>query len=71
MLTMLLRKNAATLLAALGVWLVTAFSTVNASTLEDVRFAELPGNRFEIRLDFDSLPAEPTGYTIEQPARIV
>jgi len=42
-----------------------------ASTLQDVRFAELPGERFEVRLDFDAASTEPTGYTIEQPARIV
>jgi len=44
---------------------------VMASTLQGVRFAELPGERFEVRLDFDSASPEPTGYTIEQPARIV
>jgi type IV pilus assembly protein PilQ len=44
---------------------------IHAGTLQDIRFAELPGDRFEVRLDFDSLPGEPTGYTIEQPARIV
>lgn len=43
----------------------------NASVLQDIGFAELPGDRFEIRLDFDSLPEAPAGYTIEQPARIV
>lgn len=44
---------------------------VSASTLKDVRFAELPGERFEVRLDFDGQMSEPTGYTIERPARIV
>ena len=48
-----------------------AANIAGASTLEDIRFAELPGERFEVRLDFDSLPAEPKGYTIERPARIV
>lgn len=50
---------------------MVAIPFVEASTLQDVRFAELPGERFEVRLDFDDLPAEPQGYTIERPARIV
>ncbi|PCK09412.1 MAG: type IV pilus secretin PilQ [Alteromonadaceae bacterium] len=44
---------------------------VNAVTLEDISFLELPGNRAEIRLVFDGTPTVPKGYTIEQPARIV
>lgn len=42
-----------------------------AAELQDIQFAELPGERVELRLKFDQLPAEPSGYTIEQPARIV
>ncbi|HEY7773128.1 MAG TPA: type IV pilus secretin PilQ family protein [Marinagarivorans sp.] len=42
-----------------------------SSELQDVKFAELPGDRVEIRLVFDEAPASPQGYTIEQPARIV
>ncbi len=41
------------------------------STLKELKTAELPGERFEVRLAFDELPAEPKGYTIEKPARIV
>ncbi len=41
------------------------------ATLQDIKFAELPGERAEIRLSFDDVPSEPEGYTIEQPARIV
>jgi type IV pilus assembly protein PilQ len=41
------------------------------STLKELKTAELPGERFEVRLVFDELPAEPKGYTIEKPARIV
>lgn len=47
------------------------FSKVHAQTLGDVRFSELPGDRFEVRMQFDALPQDPVGYTIEQPARIV
>lgn len=42
-----------------------------AAELRDIKFAELPGERVELRLQFDALPEEPTGYTIEKPARIV
>lgn len=41
------------------------------STLNDIKFAELPGERFEVRMSFDDAPPEPKGYTIEKPARIV
>jgi type IV pilus assembly protein PilQ len=42
-----------------------------ASTLNEINFFQLPGERFEVRMAFDTLPAEPKGYTIEKPARIV
>lgn len=42
-----------------------------ASTLKEINFFQLPGERFEVRMAFDTLPAEPKGYTIEKPARIV
>lgn len=50
----------------------TVFAGIaNAETLKDIKFAELPGERAEIRLSFDSVPSDPEGYAIEQPARIV
>lgn len=42
-----------------------------AATLNDIDFFQLPGERFEVRMAFDSLPQQPQGYTIEKPARIV
>lgn len=42
----------------------------NAVMLEDVSFSSLPGERLEVTLQFDGTPPEPTGYTIERPARI-
>src|SRR5690606_21623239 len=42
-----------------------------AATLNDIRFSELPGERFEVRMSFSEAPPEPSGYTIEKPARIV
>ena len=42
-----------------------------ASTLNEINFFQLPGERFEVRMSFDTPPPEPKGYTIEKPARIV
>ncbi|MCH8499334.1 MAG: type IV pilus secretin PilQ [Marinobacter sp.] len=42
----------------------------SAVTLTDVSFASLPGDRTEVTLSFDGAAPEPTGYTIERPARI-
>lgn len=42
-----------------------------AAELQDIQFSELPGEKVELRLQFDALPADPAGYTIEKPARIV
>ncbi len=41
-----------------------------AVTMENIEFSSLPGDKTEIRMVFDGTPPEPTGYTIEQPARI-
>ncbi|WP_431686892.1 type IV pilus secretin PilQ [Hahella sp. NBU794] len=41
-----------------------------ATSLTGIDFAALPGDRTEVKLHFDSVPPEPKGYTIEQPARI-
>lgn len=45
--------------------------SVQANTLQDIKFSELSGERFEIRMEFSEAPADPAGYTIEKPARIV
>ena len=45
--------------------------TAVAATIQSIEFSSLPGDKTEIRLTFDGTPPEPTGYTIEQPARIV
>lgn len=42
-----------------------------ASTISGFNTAELPGERFEVRLQFSDTPPDPKGYTIEKPARIV
>ena len=41
-----------------------------AVMMEDIEFSTLPGDKIEIRMQFDGTPPSPTGYTIEQPARI-
>ncbi|WP_228141635.1 type IV pilus secretin PilQ [Marinobacter sp. X15-166B] len=51
---------------AFGMWSGLAC----AVTLENVSFSTLPGDRTEVTLNFDGPPPEPTGYTIERPARI-
>ena len=45
-------------------------SLASAVTLEDVSFSSLPGEGLEVTLKFDGQPPEPSGYTIERPARI-
>lgn len=50
---------------------VVASPLIWASTLNEINFSQLPGERFEVRMAFDTLPPEPKGYTIEKPARIV
>lgn len=42
-----------------------------ANNINSFNTAELPGERFEVRMQFSDAPPEPKGYTIEKPARIV
>ena len=46
------------------------YSAVAAVTMDGIEFSSLPGDKIEIRMHFDAMPPLPTGYTIEQPARI-
>lgn len=41
-----------------------------AAAINGIDFNSLPGDKVEIRLDFDEAPPAPKSYTIEQPARI-
>ena len=45
-------------------------ATSYAAKMENIEFSSLPGDKIEIRMQFDGVPPSPTGYTIEQPARI-
>jgi type IV pilus assembly protein PilQ len=38
--------------------------------MQAIEFSSLPGDKTEIRMQFDAPPPEPQGYTIESPARI-
>jgi type IV pilus assembly protein PilQ len=58
-----------TLLVAVGLSLISATVSANVA-VKDITFNSKAGSRFEIRLDFDGPPPEPTSYTIEKPARI-
>ena len=51
--------------------LLLGASAWSEANIEGVEFSSLPGDKTEIRLVFDGTPPEPTGYTIEEPARIV
>ncbi len=41
-----------------------------AAAINGIDFNSLPGDKVEIRLDFDEAPPAPKSYTIDQPARI-
>ena len=41
-----------------------------AAELQDISFNSVPGGKFQIKMEFDETPPEPTAYNIEKPARI-
>ena len=61
-------KKLNVIICAVTVGLLSGLAS--AATLQDVSFSSLPGERLEVTLQFDAPPPEPTGYTIERPARI-
>lgn len=65
-LAMVKKLNVYVGVIAFGLWSGLA----SAVTLEDVSLSSLPGERLEVTLKFDGQPPEPTGYTIDRPARI-
>lgn len=58
------------LLTLLGIVALAVSAQTRAGTLEDIRFSSLPNDVTQIELKFDSAPPAPSGYTIDQPARI-
>lgn len=55
----------------LAVALLSMCNLAGASSLNDISFSELPGERAELRLKFGGAVVAPQSYTIDQPARIV
>ena len=56
--------------ATLGLSALSGAAFANGVAVQDISFNSKPGSKFEIRLEFDGPPPEPTTYTIEKPARI-
>lgn len=65
-----LKKRVVILVGCLA-FLGAASHSLAEVLLEDIDFATLPGDRFEVKLSFSEAPPSPVGYTIENPARIV
>lgn len=60
-----------TLRLAVSTFLLLASTISSAAVqMQDIEFSTLPGDKIEIRMIFDGAPPVPTGYTIEQPARL-
>lgn len=58
-----------TIFALLGAMAMSAMA--DTVKLENIEFAALSGDRFQVLATFSGTPPEPTGYTIDNPARIV
>jgi type IV pilus assembly protein PilQ len=72
MLAMIKKCAGSFLVQAALMVLALSFSTsLMAIELKGLQVAELPGERAEVRLQFSGPPAEPQGYSIDQPARVV
>src|SRR5690625_4997900 len=56
---------------ATGVLMLPGLVWGQVLQLQDIQFAAQPGNRFEVQLDFSETPPEPSGITIDTPARVV
>ena len=51
--------------------LLLAQTALAEVTIIDTTFVTLPGNKLEVRLDFNEAPPLPRSYMIQQPARVV
>ncbi|MDE1461771.1 type IV pilus secretin PilQ [Spartinivicinus poritis] len=63
------------LIKSVGISLLAAVFSVDslqalAATIKDLEVASLPGEKVELKLEFDGGVPKPRGYTIEKPARI-
>lgn len=62
------------LVGALGGLLLCGWGGLAAAasvTIDDIRFAALPDNQFEVRLHFSATPPAPQSYALDSPARLV
>lgn len=64
------RRVARALLAIVWLASMSSVSAQQTITLNSIGFANLPGDSIEIQLSFDSTPPEPTGFVLDNPARI-
>ena len=64
---MLLKRTVQMLLAVIFAGAVSAQQLI---TLDSIGFANLPGDSIEIQLSFDSAPPQPSGFVLDNPARI-
>ena len=57
-------------LSLLALILSAASLAQDSVTLDSIGFVNLPGDSIEIQLTFDSAPPEPSGFVLDNPARI-
>ena len=68
----IVKKATRALVRMIPLLFVSAWSMAQeVVTLKDIAFSSLPGDRFEVRMQFSGQPPEPQGYTIDKPARLV
>ncbi|MFN2348162.1 MAG: type IV pilus secretin PilQ [Thioalkalivibrio sp.] len=60
----------ALMLLGLCLLLLQGQAFAQGNTLERITYTTLPGDRLQISMSFTSPPAEPTSFTIDNPARI-
>lgn len=64
------RRASIAALMLLGVITTLASVGASAAQMQAIEFVSSPNGDLEIKMDFDSLPPEPSAYNIERPARI-
>ena len=64
-------KIISTVFTALVYWAMSAAAYADPVTLEDVSFASLPGDRFQVVMTFSDTPPEAADLAMTDPARLV
>ncbi|UTW45178.1 type IV pilus secretin PilQ [bacterium SCSIO 12696] len=64
-------KTMNTLFAAFACWAISALAVAAPVTLDNVDFASLPGDRFQVVMTFSEAPPEPSDLAMADPARLV